>query len=82
MAYGCHAVASRMTEEPDMTFPQHGQVITFTKTPPTSYCTAGVAYRVDRPGNKGDFRFENVARGSATYDRPWAVKMSEWFIHE
>lgn len=61
-----------------MNFPKHGQVITFTKVPPGSYCSVGVAYRVDRPKDKGDFRFENVARGSATHDRPWAVKMSEW----
>ena len=56
------------------TTPQHGQVVTFSKVPAGSYCTPGVAYRVDRKGNKGAYRFENVARGSATYDQPWAVK--------
>lgn len=59
-------------------FPKHGQVVVFSKVPACSYCTAGVRYRVDRPGDKGDFRFENVERGSATYDRPWAVKSSVW----
>lgn len=58
--------------------PKHGQVVVFTKVPCGSYCTAGVRYRVDRPRDKGDFRFENVERGSSTYDRPWAVKMAEW----
>lgn len=59
-------------------FPQHGDIITFTKVPAGSYCSEGVAYRVDRKGNKGDFYFQNVERGSGTYDRPWAVKMAEW----
>jgi len=59
-------------------FPKHGQTVVFSKVPAGSYCTAGMAYKVDRPGNKGDFRFENVARGSATYDRHWAVKSAVW----
>ena len=59
-------------------FPQHGQLIVFSKVPAGSYCTAGVTYRVDRRGDKGDFRFENVERGSATFDRPWAVRQAEW----
>lgn len=58
--------------------PKHGQTVRFTKVPPGSYVTAGAAYRVDRPKDKGDFRFVNVERGSATVDRPWAVAMSVW----
>jgi hypothetical protein len=59
--------------------PQHGQIIVFSKVPPGSYCTAGVAYRVDRPKNKGRYyRFENVAQGSATTDAAWAVAQASW----
>jgi len=58
--------------------PQNGQVIIFTSAPAGSYVTAGEAYRVDRPKNKGDFRFVSVARGSSTYDRPYAVARAEW----
>jgi hypothetical protein len=58
--------------------PQHGQIITFTRVPPGSYCDTGEAYRVDRPRDRGDFRFVNIETGASTYDRPWAVKMSEW----
>lgn len=58
--------------------PKHGQTVVFSKVPPGSYCSAGVAYRVDRAKDKGDFRFERIATGSATYDRPWAVAMSVW----
>ena len=61
-----------------MTTPAHNDIIIFDKVPPGSYVTAGESYRVDRPGNRGDFRFESVTRGSATYDRPWAVKMAAW----
>lgn len=58
--------------------PHHGQTVVFSKVPAGSYCSPGVAYRVDRKGNKGTFRFENVARGSATYDQPYAVKSAVW----
>lgn len=58
--------------------PQHGQTIVFSKIPAGSYCSAGVAYRVERPKNQGDFRFVNIERGSSTYDRPWAVKCAVW----
>lgn len=58
--------------------PQHGQTVVFSKVPAGSYCSVGVAYRVDRKGNKGTYRFENVARGSATYDQPYAVKSAQW----
>jgi len=61
-----------------MEFPRHGQVIRFSKVPAASYCSPGVAYRVERPKDQGDFRFVNVERGSATYDRPWAVKTAVW----
>lgn len=57
--------------------PIDGQTITFSKIPPGS-CSEGVRYRVERPRNKGDFRFVNVERGSSTFDRPWAVKMASW----
>ena len=59
-------------------FPQHGEVITFSKAPAGSYCSVGTAYRVDRPRNQGDFRFVNVERGSATIDRAWAMKSAQW----
>lgn len=58
--------------------PTNGQIITFTKVPPGSYCQVGVAYRVDRPNDRGDYRFERVESGSATIDRPWAVAMAKW----
>lgn len=61
-----------------MAMPQHGQTIVFAKVPVGSYCSPGVAYRVDRPKAKGAFRFERVATGSSTYDQPWAVAQSEW----
>lgn len=61
-----------------MNSPKHDQVITFSKIPPGSYCTAGAPYRVDRHGDKGSFRFVNVEQGSSTYDEPWAVKRSVW----
>ena len=32
----------------------------------------------NRKGDKGTFRFENVERGSATYDQPYAVKSAQW----
>ncbi|EJL33246.1 hypothetical protein PMI01_02208 [Caulobacter sp. AP07] len=60
--------------------PKHGQTVVFSKVPAGSYCSTGVAYRVDRKDNKGAFRFENVERGSATYDQPWAVKSAQWEI--
>lgn len=63
-----------------MTAPAHNQVIVFTKAPPSSYVTEGVAYRVDRPRAKGAFRFVNVERGSATFDPAWAVARSEWRV--
>ncbi len=59
-------------------FPQHGQIITFQVTPAGSYCRTGEVYRVERPKNKGEFRFVSVARGSSTYDRPWAVARAQW----
>lgn len=59
-------------------FPKHGHVVVFSKVPAGSYCTAGVRYRVDRRNDKGPFRFENVERGSATFDQPWAVKSAKW----
>ena len=68
-------MATRPTQ---VEMPKHGQVVTFSKVPAGSYCSPGVAYRVDRRGNKGAYRFENVARGSATYDQPWAVKSAVW----
>lgn len=58
--------------------PAHNQVIVFTKTPPASYASEGVAYRVDRPKAKGAFRFVNVERGSSTSDPAWAVAQSQW----
>lgn len=61
-----------------MTAPVHNQVVVFTKVPPASYVTAGVAYRVDRPKAKGAFRFVNVATGGSTSDPAWAVARSEW----
>lgn len=63
-----------------MTFPQHNQVVRFSKVPAGSYCSEGVDYRVDRPKNKGDFRFERVTTGSATVDRPWAVQCAKWEV--
>lgn len=60
--------------------PQHDQIIVFSKVPTASYCSPGVAYRVDRKGNKGSFRFVNVERGSSTYDQPWAVKSAKWDV--
>lgn len=63
-----------------MTFPKHNQEITFSKVPTGSYCSPGVKYRVDRFGDKGDFGFVNVARGSSTVDRPWAVKAAVWSV--
>lgn len=61
-------------------FPQHGQTIIFSKVPAGSYCSTDTAYRVDRPKNKGAFRFENVARGSATHDQAWAMRSAEWAV--
>lgn len=61
-----------------MTLPQHGDTIIFSRVPTASYCSEGVAYRVDRPANTGDFRFVNVERGSSTSDRPWAVRAAAW----
>lgn len=58
--------------------PKHGQIIVFRKAPPGSHVTEGQRYRVDRPGNCGAFRFVNVDRGSATFDRAWAVKLAVW----
>jgi hypothetical protein len=58
--------------------PQNGQTIVFTTIPVGSWVTAGEAYRVDRPKNKGDFRFVSVDRGSSTYDRPWTVAKGDW----
>ncbi len=58
--------------------PTHNQIIVFTKAPPGSYCSEGVAYRVERPKDKGAFRFVSVECGSSTFDQPWAVKMSTW----
>jgi hypothetical protein len=58
--------------------PAHNQVVVFKKVPAGSYCSPGVAYRVDRPRDKGDFRFVNVEGGGSTYDRPWAVRCAEW----
>lgn len=61
-----------------MTTPAHDQVVVFSKVPPASYVSAGVAYRVDRPRTKGAFRFVNVATGGSTSDPAWAVARSEW----
>jgi hypothetical protein len=61
--------------------PQNGEVVTFSKVPAGSYCSANVAYRVERPKNRGDFRFVNVERGSATYDRAWAMKSAKWSVN-
>jgi len=63
-----------------MNLPAHGQIITFSQVPAGSYCTAGVAYRVDRPKNKGDFYFRNVEAGSGTSDKAWAVAKSKWSV--
>lgn len=60
--------------------PQHGQIISFQQLPVGSYCSPNEAYRVDRPSNKGDFRFVSVARGCSTYDRPWTVARSSWSL--
>lgn len=66
--------------------PQPDQVVRFSKVPAGSYCTAGVAYRVERSVDRrtkkprGDFRFVNVETGSATFDRPWAVALAEWEV--
>ncbi len=60
--------------------PAHGQVVVFTKVPAGSYCSPGVAYRVDRPKGKGAFRFERVEGGSSTYDQPWAVACAKWEV--
>ncbi len=60
--------------------PAHGQTIVFSKAPAGSYCSPGVAYKVDRPGNKGRFRFERVEGGSSTYDAPWVVARAEWRV--
>lgn len=59
--------------------PENGQTIRFSKVPAGSYCTAGVAYRVERHKG-GDFRFVNVEKGSSTYDRPWAVLRAKWEV--
>lgn len=61
-----------------MQLPQNGHVVIFLRVPAGSWCSAGESYRVDRPDDKGDFRFVSVARGSSTYDRPWAVAKAEW----
>ena len=58
--------------------PQNGQIVTFTVIPSGSYLTAGEAYRVDRPQNKGDFRFVSVERGSSAYARVWMLARAEW----
>jgi hypothetical protein len=58
--------------------PRHDDVIVFSVVPCASYCSTGVAYRVDRPHDRGDFRFVNVERGSATIDRPWQVALATW----
>lgn len=58
--------------------PLDGQTITFTSPAPGSYCRPGDVYRVDRPKNKGDFRFVSVERGSSTYDRPYMVARAIW----
>lgn len=60
--------------------PKHGNIITFTVVPAGSYCSVGVAYRVDRPTGKGSFRFENVATGNATIDPAWAVARSTYSV--
>lgn len=62
--------------------PTHGQIIVFTKVPAGSYCTPGVAYRVDRPKARGAYRFERVGVGSSTYDQPWAVAQAEWSVSQ
>lgn len=56
--------------------PPHGAVIIFDVVPVASWATAGVAYRVERQGR--EFRFENVANRTATFDRDWAVARSVW----
>lgn len=61
-------------------FPKHDQLIVFSTVPAGSYCSAGVTYRVDRRGDKGAFRFENVERGSATIDQAWAVRSAVWAL--
>jgi hypothetical protein len=62
----------------DTQLPRNGQIIVFSKVPVGSWATAGEAYAVDRPNNKGDFRFVSVVRGSSTYDRPWTVAKAQW----
>jgi len=58
--------------------PQNGQIVTFTIVPAGSYLGAGEDYRVDRPQNKGDFRFVSVERGSSAYARTWMMARAEW----
>lgn len=69
-----------MTAQTQQTVPTHGQTIVFTNIPVGSYCVTGEVYRVDRPKNKGDFRFVSVERGASTYDRPWTVARSAWQV--
>lgn len=62
--------------------PKHGQIITFTRVPTGSWCSTDTAYRVDRPGDKGSFRFVNIERGSSTIDAAWAVARAEFTVVE
>ncbi len=62
--------------------PQHGQIITFSTIPTGSWCSVGVAYRVDRPKNRGSFRFERVGVGTATIDQAWAVARAVFAVVE
>lgn len=61
---------------PAGTLPADGAVIVFSVVPVASYCRPGEAYRVEREG--AYFRFQSVARGSATFDKAWAVARSTW----
>ena len=69
-----------------MSLPVNGQTIIFSTIPAGSYCSEGVAYRVERSIDrrtklpKGSFRFVRVGSESSTYDQPWAVKMALWEI--
>ena len=72
-------MAKRPKYQPASDQPQDGQVIVFSAVPPASYCTPGVAYRVEAPRTpRENYRFVNVARGSSTYDPQWAVRQSAW----
>ena len=72
-------MAKRPHYQPPSDQPQDGQVIVFSAVPPASYCSPGVAYRVEAPRSPRDsYRFVNVVRGSSTHDPQWAVRMAAW----